>query len=607
MRLLSFCSLIISVFAFGCATTTLHPPAELTVSPSSALLVPGQTAQFTATGDTAPLQNPVWSVNGVVGGSATTGTIAGGLYKSPATPLAAPVQITMTEPALKLTSPPATVSTFDSTKPVGGTVGPSNNPLVATYIVNAPQGATVQVQFGTTTNYGLTTWAQPAPVAGGVAAVLVAGMRASTAYHMKATVTLPGGQTNSDVDHTFTTGALPESARPSLAILQPSLPNAQPGIELLDLAAMTTTSEILAFATDLEGNVIWYYPVDTGVFPFPVKLLDNGHMLVVLDGASTEIREVDLAGNLIYQITKPDFIAALAAAGLDIEVANFHHDIQKLPNGHLLILVNYTKTFEDVPNVIGDALIEWDIDKKAPVWTWSTFDHLSLTHAPMGTNDWTHSNAVVYSPTDGNLILSMRNQNWVIKINYQDGAGDGSILWRMGPGGDFTLPSSQSVTEFNYAQHYPTVTTPNSSGIFRLMVFNNGNNRLEGPNELICGTTGAPACYSSVPEFELNESAHTAQVVEEQILAPSYSTCCGNAEILPNGNLEYDIAFDVNTPNVSHIQELALGSTPPQLVWQMDSTGPVVYRGFRIGSLYPGVTWTPDSILTANTPAAKTK
>ncbi len=62
----------------------------------------------------------------------------------------------------------------------------------------------------------------------------------------------------------------------------------------------------------------------------------------------------------------------------------------------------------------------------------------------------------------------------------------------------------------------------------------------------------------------------------------------------------------MNTPNVSHIQELVLGPTP-QLVWQMDSTGPVVYRGFRIGSLYPGVTWTPEAIATANAAAPKKK
>ena len=31
----------------------------------------------------------------------------------------------------------------------------------------------------------------------------------------------------------------------------------------------------------------------------------------------------------------------------------------------------------------------------------------------MGFPDWTHTNAVLYSPDDGNLIVSMRHQNWI--------------------------------------------------------------------------------------------------------------------------------------------------------------------------------------------------
>jgi hypothetical protein len=36
-------------------------------------------------------------------------------------------------------------------------------------------------------------------------------------------------------------------------------------------------------------------------------------------------------------------------------------------------------------------------------------------------------------------MLSMRRQAWVIKINDNDGAGDGSIMWKLGYQGDFNL------------------------------------------------------------------------------------------------------------------------------------------------------------------------
>ena len=151
---------------------------------------------------------------------------------------------------------------------------------------------------------------------------------------------------------------------------------------------------------------------------------------------------------------------ALSAIGASFPgFGSLHHDILKLPNGHLIILGTHNLTFPDQPGsppVTGDVLVDWD-PQQGPVWTWSTFDHIPLTHAPVSNTDWTHANAVIYSPDDGNLILSMRNQNWIVKINYQDGAGDGKILWRLGPGGDFTLPAGQAPIEWNYGQHYPTV------------------------------------------------------------------------------------------------------------------------------------------------------
>ena len=40
---------------------------------------------------------------------------------------------------------------------------------------------------------------------------------------------------------------------------------------------------------------------------------------------------------------------------------------------------------------------------------------------------------------DGNILLSERSQDWVLKVNYGNGQGDGHLIWRMGPFGDFTI------------------------------------------------------------------------------------------------------------------------------------------------------------------------
>jgi hypothetical protein len=535
---------------------------------------------------------PVLLVNGVAGGSPSTGTItATGLYTAPSNPSAQPITV-----GIQGQSSSATVTLFNPASFASGLVVATQNPLVASYSITVPAASSVQVQFGLGTSYGFST-SSVQTAAGGAVTVLVAGMRAGTTYHMQAVADLADGSQLLDTDQTFTTGSIPADRLPNMMTQVSGVGTPSPGVELFSLIPGNSNGNTLStVATDLEGNVIWYYDLESNLYPEPVKPLPNGHMLVnamPLSSGTNEIREIDLAGNIINRVTTTAVDKALTGIA-NFQVSTFTHDVAILPNGHWILLVDFPLTLNNVAGIpsgtamVGDALIDWDPEEGVAGWTWSTFDHLDLTHAPFGFADWTHSNAIIYSPTDGNLILSMRNQDWVIKIDYRDGAGDGSILWRLGPGGDFTLPTGQAPIEWNYGQHYPTIVSPNSSGVFSLMLFNNGNNRLMDSNNDLCGSSGVGACYSSVPIFQLDESAKTATVLWEDNLLPSYSICCGDALVLPNGNYEFDIAYDLNTPGFSHIQEV---TEAQELVWKMDIQGQLAYRGFRIPSLYPGQVW----------------
>ena len=68
----------------------------VTISPTSALLFPTQTQQFTATVTGTSSPSVTWSVNGIVGGSTTIGTVSStGLYAAPAT-VPSPPTLTVT-------------------------------------------------------------------------------------------------------------------------------------------------------------------------------------------------------------------------------------------------------------------------------------------------------------------------------------------------------------------------------------------------------------------------------------------------------------------------------------------------------------------------------
>jgi hypothetical protein len=547
------------------------------------------------------LSAPVLLVNGVAGGSSSTGTITPeGFYTAPSAVSPQPATI-----SIQGQSSSALVSFI--TKFPSGSVGPTQHPLVASYLIAAPAGASVQVQFGPDTGYGLTTSATTT-AAGGVVTILVAGMRASSTYHMQAVLTLANGSKVLDSDHTFATGSIPANRLPNVTGQGTGVGSPSPGVELFSTVNSYGGDQFSAFATDLEGNVIWYYDLGLTTWALPIKPLPNGHYLVLIvpndaagAGYGNEIREVDLAGNIIASLPLSTVNAAVEGI-FGHSLSSFHHDVAVLPDGHWILLVNYGETINNVAGVPpntgmeGDALIDWDPQQQRAVWIWSTFDHLPLAHAPYGFADWTHSNAIVYSPTDGNLILSMRNQNWIIKINYQNGMGDGSIMWTLGDGGTFTLSPGQAPREWNYGQHYPTIVSPNSSGVFSLMFFNDGNSRLMDSNNDVCGTVGVGACYSSVPIFQLDESTNTASVLWEANLLPYYSLCCGDALILPNGDMEVDIADDMTvTPGISDIEEFTY-TDPPELVWKMQVPLQLVYRGFRIPSLYPDQTWSATAL-----------
>lgn len=472
----------------------------------------------------------------------------------------------------------------------GGPVNHSNNPLVAQYDVNAPAGSTVAIQFGTDTNYGQQTWAQAAPASGGNMTMLVAGMKQSTEYHMRAVTTLSDGTTKTDIDHIFHTGSVDASRLATFTTTGNQ--SAGRGIELINLTLQPGTSsanDLQAVATDLVGNVIWYYDHDSSEGSiFPIKLLPNGHMLMNISDSNSKsyLREVDLAGNKLAEYTVGDLNKALPSIGFSHTIDFFHHDFLRLANGHTILLVADTRELSGLtgypPNtkVQGDDIVDLDQNMK-PVWIWSAFDHLDPNRHPLaGLPDWTHGNALVYTP-DHNLLFSMRNQSWVIKIDYQDGAGTGDVLWKLGYQGDFTLTNGDS-SDWFYGQHYPHIFAADSATT-TLGVFDDGNDRV-----FANGTTCNTNCYSRAVIYDLDENAKTATL--QFAYDPNlYTFWGGDVRLLSSGDVELDIPAPAGLQG-SRVQEITQDANP-QVVWQMDMSVPNAYRAYRIPSLYPGVQW----------------
>lgn len=483
-------------------------------------------------------------------------------------------------------------STATSARQMSASVQGTSNPLVAQFSVLSPCPGQAMVEFGTDTTYGRSTAWYPVYATAGATQtpILVAGMKASTTYHMRAQVQCPDGVYPSQ-DFTFTTGPLPALSFPTLTVTRPSPSSSSPenpGVESIDMTEITTPSTP-ALVTDRDGNPIWYYDVGPGNYAFPFKLLANGHMLLNIQPANSALVEADLAGNIIRQMTLTQLQQRVQAAGYDFVPAEMHHELLPLPNGHLILLVNSTKNFNNLPGypgttaVIGDQLIDLDQNWN-PVWAWNSFDNVA-PNGPLDVNrhlnglpDWTHSNGLVYSPDDGNLLLSMRQQSWILKIDYNNGTGTGNILWRLGYQGDFAstvggIPTDDPSLWFSF-QHFPSLVNQNGSET-TLAVWDNGNARPLDTNGDLCSSIpgGTPPCYSRATIFQIDESAMVADLTWAD--APGlFGEWGGSINQLENGNVEADLNSPAvpPLPNVaSQVQEVTQTSSP-QVVWQMQVT-----------------------------------
>ena len=193
----------------------------------------------------------------------------------------------------------------------------------------------------------------------------------------------------------------------------------------------------------------------------------------------------------------------------------FHHAVERLPNGHTAIIGSVSKTVDinGLPTpYVGDSVIILDENFQV-VWYWSAFDHLDVNRGPiLGEKfdeavNWTHTNAINLTP-DGNILLSMRNQDWVIKIAYEDGVGDGHVIWRLGTDGDFTVDSPDGYPWFSH-QHdarYINDTT--------IVLFDNGNTR----------KVADPSANSRGQVWVLDETTMTAELVLNADMG-NYSVC----------------------------------------------------------------------------------
>jgi arylsulfate sulfotransferase len=223
-----------------------------------------------------------------------------------------------------------------------------------------------------------------------------------------------------------------------------------------------------------------------------------------------------------------------------------------------------------------------------------------LVYGEEETTDWSHGNAVVVDPADGGIVVSLRNQDAVVKFSRDAG----ELVWILGPHGRWEAPWSDALLtpttqssgdrgspfEWSYHQHAP-MFMPDGA----VLLFDNGNGRAIPPDPEL----DTEERYSRAVEYRIDEA--TRAVTQTWAYGgpddPWYSGALGDADLLPaTGNVLVVDGFEM-LPDDSRYARLfeVTRDDPAQVVWEVeirDETGDpplnwTVYRAERLPSVYP--------------------
>jgi hypothetical protein len=285
------------------------------------------------------------------------------------------------------------------------------------------------------------------------------------------------------------------------------------------------------FLIDMQGRVIKSWDADAT--PSSIAyLLENGNVLrpsVLANspfggrtaGAGGKVQEFSWNGDIVWDFTyaTPTVIP--------------HHDLTRLPNGNVLLVVEEKKTAEEAiaagrlpASVQGgelhaDALVEIKPTGKTTgdvVWTWRLWDHLiqdldkgkanfgdvaahpervdlNFNATPgrrggPGGADWTHFNAVAYNADLDQVVVSLRNfsEIWIIDHSTTTQQAAGRTGGRSGKGGDLlyrwgnpqVYRAGTAADRRLFGQHNAHWIPKGFQGAGHLLLYNNGDGRTDG-------------------------------------------------------------------------------------------------------------------------------
>ncbi|WP_156470469.1 aryl-sulfate sulfotransferase [Levilactobacillus senmaizukei] len=255
--------------------------------------------------------------------------------------------------------------------------------------------------------------------------VPVVGLYADTNNTVKITTITKNGKTTTKT-LTMTTGSLPKYIEDAtITVTKNDKDQMEIGKNKLTIMNRTTKQP---FAIDADGEVRWY---DTNYSQHTIEQWSNGHIMMlskrdVNSDVYNDLLETDYLGRVYQEYSFSDNTSSSdsssvskAAAKSNKETTVIHHDLVELPNHNFLATVSDGSKYKEdtmieVSHKTGKIVKVIDMKKLLPKSMWSHYQK-----GLDGKIDWLHQNAVDYDKNDDSIVISSRNQDLIMKLDYQ--------------------------------------------------------------------------------------------------------------------------------------------------------------------------------------------
>ncbi len=363
---------------------------------------------------------------------------------------------------------------------------------------------------------------------------------------------------------TFVTAPLPANF-PTSTVLQSQPSLMEPGY-LLFLIENKAGSVFYIAMMNNAGEVVWYTPAPKA-FDDDVLQLADGNLFI------TDIRNEFLEMNMLGQIVR----TWLPPVGTFIDI----HGGVPTDHNSILTLTDVTNAIANFPsttvsnapvktvNVFENQAIELNYTTGAltnswPFNTWlnrTRITYLSYDDGPT-VADNEHANAIIEDPSDNSIIVSVRDQNAVIKFSRA-----GQLEWILGDPANWGANFQQYLftpvgTPFSwqYAEHAPMLTPQNT-----LVMYDDGNYRTNPYWPALADQNN----YSRAVEFSLNTTNMTVSQVWDTTKADEdvlYTPAVGKAQWLPQQRNVLVTYGDVTFINNAHPSSHSVNATMVRLI-----------------------------------------